>query len=81
MDSKNSAEIKHDINVYAAFEKHFVIFVATLGIIWMAWFAMGGGLSVYAWPSYASFAWMLILVVHLIVAYRTFKKVKTQTRQ
>ena len=76
MAINNDTEIKHEIDVFRAFKKHFILFVGALSLFWVAWLASGGELSLYSWPAYASLAWAFVLIVHLLIAYSSFRKTK-----
>jgi hypothetical protein len=80
MDTKIDEEIKQEINVFAAFKKHLFVFVLLIILFWLGWLVTGGQLSLYAWPTYASLAWGFVLVIHLLIAYSSFRKTKKKPR-
>jgi hypothetical protein len=80
METKIDPEIKHEVNVFAAFKKHLVIFVVAIGLLWLLWFASGGQLNLYSLPTYISLAWGLILIIHLLLAYNSFRTINKKSR-
>jgi len=74
MKTSTDSEIKHEISVFAAFKKHLTIFIVGISLLWLGWYASGGQLSLYAWPGYISLAWVFVLIVHLLIAYSSFRK-------
>ena len=76
MNTNLDKEIIHEIKVFRNFKIHLSIYLTIIAFTWVAYWATGGTMSLEAWPLYLSLAWGLIVVIHLIVAYRAFRKSK-----
>lgn len=71
-------EIIHEVKIFRNFRIHLSIYFIVIACTWIGYWAAGGVMGLETWPVYVSLAWGLILVLHLIVAYRAFRKSKLQ---
>ena len=71
-------EIIHEVKIFRNFRIHLSIYLIVIACTWIGYLALGGVMDFEAWPIYVSVVWGLILVLHLIVAYRAFRKSKLQ---
>ena len=78
MNTELDKEIIHEVKLFRNFKIHLSVYLIAIGSTWIGFWAAGGEMVLYSWPLYVSLTWGFILVVHLIVAYRAFRKSKLQ---
>ena len=74
---ENDKQIEQEIKAFTGFRIHFTVYFLVNAFAWISWFAGGGSINAEAWPLYLSIGWGLGLIIHFILAYRSFREKKT----